>query len=810
MRDDRYEIRGKLGQGGVGSVYRAFDTQLNREVAIKRVLAEGGHEDQEEATKSLLKEASALSSLQHPHIVTIYDAGVDDDGPYVIMELIDGRTLDEMVEEGVLTWEDLREIILQSQEGLIAAQDLDLVHRDLKPSNLMICWLPSGKFQVKIVDFGLAKFSATPSLQTIEHGDSVFGSIFFMAPEQFERTPLDKRTDIYALGCLYYYALTGQHPFTGESPAEVMISHLQHHVTPLSELRPDIPKWGADWIMWHMERQMDGRPGDAREALERFLFLEKNPTQAVKLTSPVKISEGNKTGTPKLLTPGLDTGTASTPAAPSQPLRTASSPVPVAKPATSAIPAATPVARQALPVTPATPAKPASPMAASPAPAVAPAQPGEPPVLTPAQAPVTVPLKARKPTPVATATPVHRAPDDSGLGFESAKKTMPAGAKWAIISMLIVFITVTAIVGTSILDERKYTQMVNDVMVRAKALDDEGKLETEGIELSEEELRGTLERATSMAEDKQRAILLKTLRSAKAAGGYDADAIILNHSLTAKCPPSIRAGLFQDVIKWRGNPKSIEPLLKFAKESGAEDAAVGAIFAARSCAVGQQADAYITDLLYLIKASDSIKVRGAAERAALTIIEQSENKAALEPDIYDLFKNDGNEEVKLTMIRLLGATGEDMALDAIDEAIKSETIGRKSAAVAALAKWKDDSQFPRLISFIKGEKDKDLRANAFDQALTFLGQERQRESDQLQGLWKSVAGLAATPRDKQKIIAGLASQTNPWAITMLQSYRNDPDDNVNYAAERAIEWIERNKSKGNQEGEDQEEGSEDG
>ena len=287
MSKERYEIKGKIGQGGVGSVYRAFDTQLNREVAIKRVLADGGHEDQEEATKNLLKEATALSSIQHPNIVTIYDAGIDDDGPYVVMELINGRTLDEMVEENTITWEDLREIIIQSEEALAAAQNLNLIHRDLKPSNLMVCWLPSGKFQVKIVDFGLAKFSSSPSLQTIDHGDAVFGSIFFMAPEQFERTPLDQRTDMYALGCLFYYALTGKHPFDGESAAEVMVSHLQHHVTPIQELREDIPQWGADWIMWHIERQVDQRPFNAREALERFFAMENQPMTATLPASPV-------------------------------------------------------------------------------------------------------------------------------------------------------------------------------------------------------------------------------------------------------------------------------------------------------------------------------------------------------------------------------------------------------------------------------------------------------------------------------------------------------------------------------------------
>ena len=275
MSKERYEIIGKIGQGGVGSVYKARDTHLNREVAIKRVLTEEGTESSEEATKSLLKEATALSALQHPHIVTVYDSGVDEEGPYVVMENINGRTLDEMVERGTLTWNDLYEVALQTQEALIAAQDLGLVHRDLKPSNVMVCWLASGKFQVKIVDFGLAKFSATPSLQTIDHGDAVFGSIFFMAPEQFERTPLDQRTDMYAMGCLYYYALTGQYPFNGENAASVMASHLQHHVTPINELRPDIPQWGSDWIMWHIERDMDKRPTNAREALERLLVLAK-------------------------------------------------------------------------------------------------------------------------------------------------------------------------------------------------------------------------------------------------------------------------------------------------------------------------------------------------------------------------------------------------------------------------------------------------------------------------------------------------------------------------------------------------------
>ncbi len=276
MSADRYEIRSKIGQGGVGAVYRAFDRHLNREVAIKRVLPEGGYENQEEATKAMLNEAASLCSVQHPNIVTVFDAGVDNDGPYVVMELLSGRTIDEMVDRGTLTFQDFREVALQSQEALIAAQELDLVHRDIKPTNVMVTWLPSGRFQVKLVDFGLAKFSPKPSPQTIDHGDSVFGSIHFMAPEQFERTPLDKRTDMYSMGCVYYYTLAGVYPFDGETAPQVMNAHLQHQIKPLQEHRPDLPQWLCQWVMWHLARQIAERPRDARESLKLFLMSENN------------------------------------------------------------------------------------------------------------------------------------------------------------------------------------------------------------------------------------------------------------------------------------------------------------------------------------------------------------------------------------------------------------------------------------------------------------------------------------------------------------------------------------------------------
>ena len=292
--EERYEIRGKIGQGGLGAVYRGYDTRMSREVAIKRISKTAEDPElQEESTRQLIKEAGALASLQHPHIVTIYDVGSDEDGPYVVMELISGKTLDELIERAPLTWTDFRELAMQTQEALIAAQELDLIHSDIKPSNLMLTWLPSGKFQVKIVDFGLATLTHSQSKEDLEELEAVFGSIFFMAPEQFERVPLDARTDMYAMGCVYYQALTGVYPFDGTTGAEVMNAHLQHAVTPIQEVRADIPIWACDWIMWQINRMASDRPASARESLQVFLQNDKVPNP--KMSTGLSPSEQRQT-----------------------------------------------------------------------------------------------------------------------------------------------------------------------------------------------------------------------------------------------------------------------------------------------------------------------------------------------------------------------------------------------------------------------------------------------------------------------------------------------------------------------------------
>lgn len=303
---NRYEIREQIGKGGLGAVYKAFDTQLQREVAMKRVLSpdQATEEEVQEAADKLIAEAQTLSTLNHPNIITVFDVGQDKNGGFVVMELLKGETLDETIERGVLTQEDFTEVVYQTMEALIAAQAANVIHRDIKPTNIMVIWQASGKFQTKILDFGLAKFSKAPSVQTMDQEDSVLGSIFFMAPEQFERGELDARTDIYQMGCVYYNALTGQYPFNGDTAPQVMNAHLQHKVIPLDQIRPDLPPAICQWVMWLINRDIEHRPLNARDALKRW---PKDPDPAavpVAKALPVEETPEVSSGQVKIVTAG--------------------------------------------------------------------------------------------------------------------------------------------------------------------------------------------------------------------------------------------------------------------------------------------------------------------------------------------------------------------------------------------------------------------------------------------------------------------------------------------------------------------------
>ncbi len=288
---DRYKFLEKLGEGGAGSVHKAWDQKLKRYVAVKVLLAANVRKAAGVGT-DLATEAAALSSLQHPNIVAVYDFDTDGPEPFVVMEFINGETLEGTVRRGALLPDDFKQIAAESLEGLSAAHRQGMCHRDLKPSNLMFHWLPDGKWQTKLLDFGLANVGLRPAQQELAGAGSVAGSVHFMAPEQFLHQPLDVRTDLYSLGCVFYYALTGSFPCNGTTLEEVMNAHLARQVAPLQHLRADVPPLLTDWVMWLMSRQPEERPESAAEALRvmRGILsgeLKSLPVQRALKTQPV-------------------------------------------------------------------------------------------------------------------------------------------------------------------------------------------------------------------------------------------------------------------------------------------------------------------------------------------------------------------------------------------------------------------------------------------------------------------------------------------------------------------------------------------
>jgi serine/threonine protein kinase len=265
---DRFEIRELIGSGGLGDVYRALDHQLGgRPVAVKRVRMQVNQNDRR-LVEQTWREAMTTACLQHPNIVTIFDYGIDAQGAYVVMELIEGETLEDVLVRGPLQFEDFFLFAQQSLQAIVAAHALGLIHRDLKPGNFMVSRLPGNEtFNVKILDFGLAKYLDAPQPQSIDHFNSLMGSVHYMAPEQFQRLPIDHRTDLYSLGCIFYEALTGHPAFDGENVTELIEAHLKKSPHAMKQLRRDISPRLERWIARFLERDAAKRWPNAAEAL---------------------------------------------------------------------------------------------------------------------------------------------------------------------------------------------------------------------------------------------------------------------------------------------------------------------------------------------------------------------------------------------------------------------------------------------------------------------------------------------------------------------------------------------------------------
>ena len=259
----RYRIIQPLGEGGLGAVYYAWDEKLQRPIALKRLHRRF---DEDFQSDDGWREANVLASLQHPGIVTLYDFGEDENGPYFIMEYLAGQTLDKAVEHWTPGEVDAYDIARQSLQALQAAHQKGVVHRDIKPPNLMLVPSTNG-IAVKILDFGLAKFQQEPQKQTMGEDRSIMGSIHFIAPEQFSGDEVDARSDLYSLGNVLYYALTGKTAHDGRTITEIIASHLYKESELLSLKRPDLSAGFVQWLDGLMQRDPAARPKDAGEAL---------------------------------------------------------------------------------------------------------------------------------------------------------------------------------------------------------------------------------------------------------------------------------------------------------------------------------------------------------------------------------------------------------------------------------------------------------------------------------------------------------------------------------------------------------------
>src|ERR1700689_1990189 len=232
-----YEILSPLGAGGMGEVYRARDSRLNRDVAIK-ILPTSFSADPDRLQR-FAQESRAAAALNHPNILSIYDIGEDRGAPYVVSELLEGETLRERLRNGALTSRKALDYAQQIARGLAAAHEKGIVHRDLKPENIFI----TDDGRAKILDFGLAKFTRpeadssgdAPTQQIATDAGTVMGTVGYMAPEQVRGKSADSRSDIFAFGAILYEMLSGKRAFHGDSAVDTMSAILKEDPPDLAE-----------------------------------------------------------------------------------------------------------------------------------------------------------------------------------------------------------------------------------------------------------------------------------------------------------------------------------------------------------------------------------------------------------------------------------------------------------------------------------------------------------------------------------------------------------------------------------------------
>jgi Tol biopolymer transport system component/predicted Ser/Thr protein kinase len=282
-----YEILAPLGAGGMGEVYKARDTRLGREVAIK--VLPSHLSDDPDLKARFEREARAISQLTHPHICTLHDIGSENGVDFLVMELLDGQSLADRLEKGALPTEQVLKFGVEIADALDRAHRAGIVHRDLKPGNIMLT-----KSGVKLLDFGLAKMAAadrapsdlsslptelSPSRPLTEKG-TVMGTFQYMAPEQLEGKDADARTDIFSFGCVLYEMATGKKAFTGLSQASLVTSIMSKEPEPISAVAPMAPPALDRLVRTCLAKDAEDRWQSARDVRNELVWIAQAGSQA--------------------------------------------------------------------------------------------------------------------------------------------------------------------------------------------------------------------------------------------------------------------------------------------------------------------------------------------------------------------------------------------------------------------------------------------------------------------------------------------------------------------------------------------------
>ena len=255
-----YRITDKLGEGGMGVVYKATDTKLDRPVALKFLAPHLLRDD--EGRKRFEREAKAAASFDHPNICTVHEIDEADGRTFIVMAFLEGRPLSEKIGEGPLKLPEALSTAIQIAEGLEAAHEKGIVHRDIKPDNVML--MAGSRGLLKIMDFGLAQLAGSSKLT---RGGSTLGTMSYMSPEQAEGADTDRRTDIWSLGVVLHEMVAGQLPFQGDFDQAVVYSILNEPPEPLTGVRTGVPKELERIVSKCLAKKADERYQHADELL---------------------------------------------------------------------------------------------------------------------------------------------------------------------------------------------------------------------------------------------------------------------------------------------------------------------------------------------------------------------------------------------------------------------------------------------------------------------------------------------------------------------------------------------------------------